>query len=180
VFKMNGIYVERLIRADIERVWKYTQEPDLHQRWDLRFSTIRYLPHLAGEPQKFRYETRIGFGLRIAGFGESIGEVLSDAGSRTSKLLFWSDDRKSLIAKGSGYWRYIPTDGGTRFLTYYDYTTRFGVLGRMVDLVFRPLIGWATARSFDALALWLEDGLEPEHAGFAPRANRCLRKPALS
>jgi hypothetical protein len=41
-------------------------------------------------------------------------------------------------------------------------TTRFGPLGQAVDaLVFRPLIGWATAWSFDRLRLWIERGLDP-------------------
>ena len=34
----------------------------------------------------------------------------------------------------------------------------------MDRLAFRPLIGWATAWSFDRLRLWLEDGVAPEHA----------------
>jgi hypothetical protein len=175
---MKGIYVERLIHADIERIWEFTQNPCLHQRWDLRFSKIAYLPRATPvEPQKFSYETRIGFGLKVCGEGESLGEVAGDNSSRTSKLKFWSDDAKSLIRSGSGYWRYIPTSRGVRFLTYYDYSTRFGFLGRFVDLAFRPLIGWATARSFDALALWLEQGVEPERAGLRPRASRCLRRP---
>jgi len=174
----KGIYVERLIRTDVAKLWTYTQDPAIHQRWDMRFSRITYLPRpLLSEPQKFLYETRIGFGLQIAGEGESIGDVANADGTRTSKLAFWSDDPKSLIARGSGYWRYIPTDRGVRFLTYYDYATRFGFLGRFIDRIFRPLIGWATARSFDALAIWLEDGIEPEQAGLRPRASRCLRKP---
>src|ERR1039458_111543 len=38
-----------------------------------------------------------------------------------------------------------------------------GRLGRAVDAAaFRPLIGWATAWSFDRLALWVEDGQTPE------------------
>jgi hypothetical protein len=37
------------------------------------------------------------------------------------------------------------------------------VAGRVFDrLVFRPLMGWATAWSFDRLRLWIERGLEPE------------------
>lgn len=177
---MKGIYVERLIRTDMDRLWKFTQEPDIHQRWDLRFSRITYLPRSGpDDPQKFLYETRIGFGMRISGQGESIGEAAGNDGTRTSKLAFWSGDAKSLISKGSGYWRYIPTAEGIRFLTYYDYSTRFGIFGRIADVVFRPLIGWATARSFDTLALWLEDGVELEGAGLRPRASRCLRKPPL-
>jgi uncharacterized membrane protein YphA (DoxX/SURF4 family) len=77
-------------------------------------------------------------------------------------LKFWSDDPKSLIREGGGYWRYVPTDDGLRFLTGYDYRVRFGALGRLLDrLAFRPLLGWATAWSFDRLRLWIERGIDP-------------------
>jgi DoxX-like family len=57
----------------------------------------------------------------------------------------------------------VPTDDGVRFLTRFDYLTRWGRLGERVDrMVFRPLFGWATAWSFDRLRLWLEDGSPPE------------------
>jgi len=155
------IYVERVINAPLDKLWNATQNPELHERWDLRFTEIRYLPRATEtEPQRFLYATRIGFGLRIAGAGESVGHAERD-GDRTSALRFWSDDRKSLIRKGSGYWRYAPTDAGIRFITQYDYETRFGLAGRALDLVFRPLLGWATAWSFDRLRLWLERGVEP-------------------
>jgi hypothetical protein len=50
-----------------------------------------------------------------------------------------------------------------RFLTRYDYQTRFGAAGRLVDrFLFRPLLGWATAWSFDRLRLWIERGIPPE------------------
>ena len=155
------IYVERLIAAPMETLWNATQKPDVHERWDIRFTEIRYLPRTREtEPQRFLYATRIGFGLRIEGEGESVGQ--SDRnGDRTSALRFWSDDRKSLIRTGSGYWRYVPTDAGVRFITQYHYETRFGVAGRALDLAFRPLLGWATAWSFDRLRLWLERGAEP-------------------
>ena len=71
-------------------------------------------------------------------------------------------DPKSLIREGSGYWQYERTADGTRFLTWYDYRTRFGPLGKLIDrLVFRPLVGWATAWSFDRLRLWIEKGVDP-------------------
>jgi hypothetical protein len=155
------IYVERLIAAPIEALWSATQKPDVHERWDLRFTEIRYLPReKETEAQRFLYATRIGFGLRIAGEGESVGQA-DRGGDRTSSLRFWSDDRKSLIRTGSGYWRYAPTERGIRFITQYDYETRFGAAGRALDLVFRPLLGWATAWSFDRLRLWLERDAEP-------------------
>jgi hypothetical protein len=174
------IYVEILIRAPLEEVWRVTQRPDLHQRWDLRFSRIEYLHRAAGQPQRFLYATRLGFGLEIRGEGESAGSKEPADGSRTSALTFGSDDPRSLISTGSGYWRYVPTAQGTRFITRYDYDTRFGAAGRLLDrLLFRPLLGWATAWSFDRLRLWLEDGVTPEAAlrRLLPRAGHCARAP---
>jgi uncharacterized membrane protein YphA (DoxX/SURF4 family) len=85
------------------------------------------------------------------------------SGQRTSALKFWSKNAKSLIEVGSGYWQYTPNENGIRFLTSYDYRTRFGLVGKIADtLVFRPLIGWATAWSFDRLRLWIEQGIPPE------------------
>jgi uncharacterized membrane protein YphA (DoxX/SURF4 family) len=158
-----SIYVEILIRAPMEALWAHTQAPSLHERWDLRFTDIDYLPRASdAEPQRFRYATRIGFGLEVCGEGESIGERDLADGSRSSALRFGSADRRSIIREGSGYWKYIPTPDGIRFLTWYDYQTRFGAVGAFVDrLAFRPLLGWATAWSFDRLRLWLEKGADP-------------------
>jgi uncharacterized protein YndB with AHSA1/START domain len=48
-----SIYVEILIRAPLDAVWEHTQTPELHERWDLRFSEIDYLPRgSATEPQR--------------------------------------------------------------------------------------------------------------------------------
>jgi len=158
-----GIYVEIPIRASMDELWEKTQDPQLHQRWDLRFTQIQYLPRQGGQPQKFLYRTRVGFGLKIDGEGESIGERDGEGGARTSSLKFWSEDRKSLIRTGSGYWKYVPTENFIRFFTWYDYETRFGVFGRLIDRWwFRPLLGWATAWSFDRLRLWIEKGISPE------------------
>ena len=166
----RGLYVETPIHGDsnsMDRLWELTQNPALHQRWDLRFSSITYLPRPDPEqPQRFSYITRIGFGLEIAGLGESLATRESSTGVRVSSLRFWSDSPLSLIREGSGYWRYVPANQpettAIRFLTWYDYETRFGPLGRAADLLFRPLIGWATAWSFDRLRLWVETGTAPE------------------
>jgi hypothetical protein len=160
----RGVYVEIQICAGVDEVWRRTQVPDLHELWDLRFTAIDYLPRRSeGEPQRFRYSTRLGFGLSVDGEGESTGAHGDAAGLRTSALKFWSADPKSLIEEGSGYWQYVPAAGGVRFLTWYDYQTRFGAAGRLIDrLLFRPLIGWATAWSFDRLRLWIDRGVPPQ------------------
>ena len=158
-----SVYVERLIRAPMDALWAHTQDPALHQRWDLRFTQIDYLPRPdPGEPQGFTYKTRLGFGISVSGEGTSIGERTQPDGSRTSALRFSSEQARSLIREGRGYWKYVPTSAGVRFLTSYDYTTRYGAVGALFDRVaFRPLMGWATAWSFDRLRLWLEDGADP-------------------
>lgn len=160
-----GIYVEIPIRAPMDAVWRHTQDPSFHERWDLRFSTITYLPGTPGEPQQFAYTTQIGFGIRVAGKAETVGARALAGDCRVSSLKFDSDDRLSIIREGSGYWKYIPTADGIRFLTWYDYRTRFGRAGAVFDLcVFRPLLAWATAWSFDRLRLWLERGISPSTA----------------
>ncbi|RSS55613.1 hypothetical protein [Streptomyces sp. WAC01280] len=160
-----GLYIETRVRADLETVWERTQEPERHQRWDLRFTEISYLPRAEGEPQHFRYATRVLPFLTVAGTGVSAGERHRAGGERVSALRFASPHPLSLLAEGSGYWRYVPTADGVRFLTGYDYRPRWGLLGRAADrLVFRPLMGWATAWSFDRLRLWCERGITPERS----------------
>lgn len=158
-----SIYVEIRIHAPMEALWAHTQTPSLHEKWDLRFSSIDYIPkRCSGAPQRFRYATRIGFGIEVSGEGETVGQGNLPDGSCSSALKFVSTETLSLISEGSGYWKYIPTAEGIRFLTWYDYRTRFGSAGALFDrLIFRPLIGWATAWSFDRLRLWLEHRIDP-------------------
>jgi hypothetical protein len=159
------IYVESRIRTSIDAVWKATQQPDAHQRWDARFGGITYLPRVDGEPQRITYATTIAPGVTVDGTGESLGDRDRPNGTRWSGLRFWASDRRSIIDAGAGYWRYIPTEDGVRFLTRYDYRPRWGRLGEIVDRwFFRPAFGWATAWSFDRLRIWLEDGTPPERS----------------
>ncbi len=161
-----SIYVEILVRAPMYALWTHTQTAELHEKWDLRFSRIDYLPKAQEtESQQFRYTTRIGFGLEVSGEGETVGQRNLTDGSRSSALRFGSSAPLSIIREGSGYWKYIPTTEGIRFLTWYDYRTRFGPVGALFDrMIFRPLIGWATAWSFDRLRLWLEQRVDPAQA----------------
>jgi hypothetical protein len=77
------IYVEIVIKTDMEKLWQHTQTPELHQQWDLRFTEITYLPRdRKDERQKFQYRTRIGFGINIAGTGETKATVGSSGGTR--------------------------------------------------------------------------------------------------
>lgn len=156
------IYVSAEMNTTMGKLWEYTQEPHIHTEWDARFTEISYVEKKEGEPQKFLYKTKIGFGLEIAGEGESIGEIRKETGERISSLKFWTENQLSLIQIGRGYWKYTPRKEHIHFETQYDYDTRFGRIGNVIDFyMFRPLLGWATAWSFDALKLWLEKGLHP-------------------
>ncbi|MEN1935211.1 DoxX-like family protein [Paenibacillus sp. 102] len=160
--RQKPLYVQTEMETSMEELWRYTQDPTLHTEWDARFTEISYLERKEDEPQRFLYKTKIGFGLEIAGEGESVGELQKETGERISSLKFWTDSKLSLIKIGRGYWKYTPNGKKICFETQYDYETKFGVVGRIIDsYVFRPLLGWATAWSFDALKLWLEKELHP-------------------
>ena len=160
--KNKPIYVETSISSDMEKVWEASQNPELHEQWDLRFSSITYLPKKEDEPQLFKYKTNIGFGFSIAGWGKSVGTFHAKDNSRTSSLHFGTDQKISPIKEGKGYWKYEPERDGIKFFTQYDYEVRFGALGKMIDRVlFRPIMGWATALSFDVFKRWLEKGDTP-------------------
>jgi hypothetical protein len=156
---VRPLYVETLIRTDPESLWRASQDPRRHERWDARFTRIDQL-----DAGTFRYATRVLPGVVVTGLGVTAGERHRPDGCGTSALRFGSDDPRSLIRSGSGYWRYVPGPGGIRFLTGYDYEVRWGRLGRVADVLFRPFFGWATAWSFDRLRLWLERGEPPERA----------------
>lgn len=176
--------METLIRADLDYIWELTQDTDLHARWDLRFSRITPQDSLPGGGYRFTYERRIPWHT-IAGTGTALGDRTGADGARTSALRFTTPDALSPLGDGRGYWRYVPTDEGVRFITGFDYEPGWG---RLVDaFLMRRLIGWMTAWSFDRLRIWAESGVEPERwsplSALAwwhparPRAGRCLRQP---
>jgi hypothetical protein len=180
-----AIYVETLVRADLDVVWQLTQDTTAHPRWDLRFDAIVPTGLTEDGAARFRYELRVPFHT-IAGTGISIGERWRPDGTRTSALRFTTSDRLSPLGEGRGYWRYIPTAEGVRFCTGYDYAPGWG---RLLDAVgIRWFVGWMTAWSFDRLRIWAETGQPPETwpawSALAfwrpdrPRAARCLRRPA--
>lgn len=178
----RSIYVETMIRADLDVVWAATQDPDDHVRWDLRFSEIRATGVTEEGAARFDYSRRAIFHT-VHGTGVSLGEATRPDGVRTSALRFSTPDRWSPIRSGRGYWRYEPVPGGIRFITGFDYEPGWGPL----DVVVRPVLGWATAWSFDRLRIWLEDGRPPERWPLAsvawfwrrdrPHASRCRRAP---
>lgn len=161
--KRKPIYVELPIESEMDKLWNATQTPDLHEQWDLRFSSITYLPKKENKPQEFTYKTIIGPGLSVEGWGKSAGSFHAKDGSRTSSLHFGTDQVSSIIHEGRGYWKYIPqSDSSITFLTQYNYKPGLGRIGKLIDqFMFRPLIGWGTALSFDVLKRWLEQGDSP-------------------
>lgn len=145
----RGVDVEAHLESGLDRVWSLTQTPAQHSRWDVRFGRIE--PTGAGA---FRYR-RFG----VAGTGEHSGERHGDDGSATSALRFACPNPLSPIDEGSGYWRYVPRNGGgVTFLTWYDYRARYP----RIDRLFRPIMAWGTAWSFDRLRLWADRALPPE------------------
>jgi len=160
------LYIETKINCDLDTLWTYTQDPATHQQWDLRFTEIKYLPkENPADPQKFLYSTKIGLGIKVNGIGENVATKTKDNGESTSVLKFSSDSNLSIIKQGSGYWKYVPESDGIKFFTGYDYETRWGIFGKVFDkFVFRPLMVWATAWSFDCLKNWIERGLHPKQA----------------
>ncbi|WP_077213529.1 DoxX-like family protein [Bacillus dakarensis] len=160
--KQKPIYVEIEIESEMEDLWEATQEPHLHEQWDLRFSSITYLPKEVNEPQLFSYKTKIAPCLQIEGWGKSVGTHHGNNENRTSSLHFGTDQPYSIIREGKGYWQYRPNKETITFLTQYDYNVNFGFIGRLLDLIlFRPLIGWGTALSFDVLKRWIERDEKP-------------------
>lgn len=161
------IYVETSVSTgDADRLWHLTQDPELHPRWDLRFSGIRPVRVDEAGNQHFEYSLaipspRLPF-LVVRGTGVSVGERRDTTGRGTSALRFFPDGGLSPLGEGSGYWRYVPQDDRVRFLTGYDYTPGWGTVGRWLDpWLIRPLVGWATAWSFDRLRLWVDEDKDP-------------------
>ncbi|HEV2088750.1 MAG TPA: hypothetical protein VGR21_10600, partial [Cryptosporangiaceae bacterium] len=161
------LYVEARLRAGLDEVWTRTQDPVQHVRWDLRFTRITPTGQASAGHETFEYALDLP-GHRVhrrtlRGTGTSVGEHRRADGTRTSALRFACPDRLSLLRRGAGYWRYVPAADGVRFLTGYDYEPGWGRAGRAVDaVVFRPMLGWMTAWSFDRLRLWVERGQPPE------------------
>lgn len=181
----RALYVEILISAPIERVWELTQNHELHSRWDGRFSAIYPTQVRDDGAQLFEYERTLGVHT-IRGTGISFGERRAENGTRTSALVFDTEDWVSPLGRGRGYWRYVPCDGGVRFITGYDYTPGWGVIGRVLDpLCTRRFVWWLTAWSFDRLRIWAETDIPPEQVrwwrgwvgGTRARARNCRSHP---
>jgi uncharacterized protein YndB with AHSA1/START domain len=148
----NKIVVEVLVPAPVDEVWRRTQDPAEHVRWDIRFTDIRYLEeHDARGFRKLRYRTRIALGVEV----EGVGAYLHSEPPHHSTFEFDSDDWKSLIQKGRGIWMYEARPEGTFFKTVYDYEIRHGLVGHVLDaLFFRRMLQLATEYGFETLRRW--------------------------
>lgn len=125
---------------------------------------------------RFRYTTRVLPFLTVSGTGVAAGDRLRADGERTSALRFACAHPLVPLAEGSGYWRYVPDGAAVRFLTGYQYRTRWGHAGVLLDRLFlRPAMGWATAWSFDRLRLWLEHGVSPRRSLWRALAEGAVR-----
>lgn len=168
------VWVTTAVVGPPDRLWHLTQDTDHHPRWDLRFSSITPDDHDDDGHQRFTYALALPHPrlplLTVRGTGTSTAERRGDDGAGTSAIRFTAGDapadRLSPLASGAGFWRYAPQpDGRTRFTTGYDYRPGWGRLGAALDpWLTRPLVGWATAWSFDRLRLWAERGQAPERS----------------
>ncbi len=99
------IVVEAWIPAPVELVWERSQDADQHASWDLRFTTIGYLPEKDARGYHLMdYRTRIALGVEIVG----VGRYLHSTPLRHSTFEFDSEDWKSIIRDGRGIWQYEP------------------------------------------------------------------------
>ncbi len=168
------VWVSARVAGPPDRLWRLTQDTGHHPRWDLRFSAITPAGTDADGHQRSTYALALSHPrlplLTVRGSSTSTAERRGDDGAGTSAIRFAAGhapaDRLSPLASGTGYWRYAPQpDGRTRFTTGYDYLPGWGRLGAALDpWLTRPLVGWATAWSFDRLRLWAERGQTPERS----------------
>jgi len=169
------ITVEAMVPAPVEEVWARSLDHERHLLWDIRFDEIRALPGADGRGfAELRYRTRLGFGLRIEGMGRYLGR----REGAVCSFEFGSEDPRSLIAEGKGAWIYTPVGEGTgtHFRTVYDYRVRYRALGRVADLVFRPVMQLATEWSFETLRRWCGG----DEVALARRRNRWRFLPFLA
>lgn len=146
------IHVAVVLPTTVEKCWDLTQDHVIHPTWDHRFDTITMLTDDDGVIRtgtSMLYEKTI-LGITIRG----TGRYKLHRSMCQSTFEFGTDDRRSLIRKGVGLWRYRRTsDGQVELSTSYTYEVRWGLFGRLFDrMVFRPLFQRETEKSFERLA----------------------------
>lgn len=45
---VRRLYIEALIQTDLDTLWRSTQDPAAHTRWDARFGEIAFVPGRVG------------------------------------------------------------------------------------------------------------------------------------
>ena len=160
--KCKPIYVEIPINTTIDNVWDASQKPDMHEQWDLRFSSITYLPKEEGEPQSFTYSRTVGPFIKSKDGGKVSAPFIKRMDPELLLYILERINGSPLSVKDGVIGNMNNRRNGVKFLTQYDYDVNFGRAGKIADkFIFRPLIGWATALSFDVLKRWLEKGEAP-------------------
>jgi len=75
-----GIYVEIFIRGSMDDLWERTQNPCVHQRWDLRFSQIEYLPRAEGGLRSFFTRLALERECELREKGRALASMTTPAG----------------------------------------------------------------------------------------------------
>lgn len=62
--KKKPIYVATEMNTTMEKLWAYTQEPDIHTEWDARFTEISYLEKKRENHRSFYIKQRSDLDLK--------------------------------------------------------------------------------------------------------------------
>lgn len=58
------IYVSAEMNTTMEKLWGYTQEPDIHTEWDARFTEISYLEKKKENRRSFYIKLKLDLDLK--------------------------------------------------------------------------------------------------------------------
>ena len=142
---------------------------------DVLFSRIVPVHHGGEGAVDFRYEFHLPL-RSIRGTGPSSGHRHQSDRPTTSVLRFDTADPLSPIGQGSGYWRYIPTSDGIRFIIGYNHRRGMRLVGKALDSsVIRPALGRARGPGFDRLRFWVESDVDPQ-----PASTRTASSPGVA
>src|SRR5258707_5056309 len=95
--RLHFFFFLMIRRPPRSTLFPYTTLFRSHERWDLRFSRIEYLPRPdPSQPQRFRYSTRIGFGVAIAGEGDRKSTRLNSSHANISYAVFCLKKKKRI------------------------------------------------------------------------------------
>jgi len=115
-------------------VWRHPRT-ELTSLGDLRFheESNTYLAHREASPNDSTTQRGLGSDYKLSVKVRVHGNREEATGLRTSAAQVLVGGLEIIDREGSGYWQYIRHENGVRFLTWYDYRTRFGAMGRLLD-----------------------------------------------